>query len=650
MKKMISLVLACLLLIPVLSSCAGGPSSEPASGGIDSTETGSVPGSETVEPITETPETDPFEGAEPLPEDLVLPENVRLSDGTRMGTIVVPEGADLLLTNAADNLQYYLRTVAGAEVPKVSRPGEGYGSFIFATPDCLPAISGLFEDDLAWLSDLGGPECGCKWADDGFAVRRLGDDVYIIAVKPKGALNGAYDLIEENLGVLWIRADEATGTIYDPLEEAVISKLDYREKSPFQYRGWVWSDYNTQVMFSRNKMNWIGQRSLGMEPLAIGGYIKSQVTSSPAYDPECTEYWQTDADGNRLTAEESRQPNYWSDKVVEALAAYVEREAGNGIKYVFLGEEDGYRSEVFGRVVPEDTRPFEYAPGLFVNPEDENYYSTVFFTCINKIARQVKETYPDVMVATYSYQISVPPPACDIEDNVLIVYAPIAEDMCYPLFDEGIQNKKVPYEVGKYGDWAREWAEKGVHMTVYNYYACSQTIAYAERPIWSRIQDDFQHYAEYGIEGVDTEGIPDAMISSGWYSELGSEACHAIWDMNTLTFWLYQKLSWNPWEDLQSLIDLFCDKVYGSAAESMKEYYRIIKDSFDVVSKTYKKEYNHGDHYSTWFKYFIKNAGIGHPMLDALEKALSEAEEPVRERIQPIYDKTWQQLSAFRSF
>ncbi|MBO4229870.1 MAG: hypothetical protein J5938_05940, partial [Clostridia bacterium] len=64
MPKWFSALLAALLLLPLLISCGSDtPAEVPGSSGED-------PGrevSQTLEPITDEPETDPFAGAEPLP-------------------------------------------------------------------------------------------------------------------------------------------------------------------------------------------------------------------------------------------------------------------------------------------------------------------------------------------------------------------------------------------------------------------------------------------------------------------------------------------------------------------------------------------------------------------------------------------------------
>ncbi|MBO4230011.1 MAG: hypothetical protein J5938_06655, partial [Clostridia bacterium] len=418
MKAFFSILLALLMLLPLLVSCGEAPQSAPSS----SEETsGSSSASEPATEEPKEPETDPFEGADPLPEELSIPECLKTKDGAVLGTIVLPKAAegDAILQFAAQDLQYHLKKVLGADFAIVSRPGEGYGSIILATPDTLPAVSEMFADDIAWLSDRGSRETG-KWGEDGFAIRQAGDNIYILGTISKGTMNGVYDLIEDNLGVLWTRADESLGLIYDELEEATIAKIDYREKSPFTTRGFLFGGERTNaLMIARNKCNICGEvPDLGMVSSKCYHSVFSLINYSPIFDPNETEYWETDEEGNCLWQSGSKQVNPFSDKTADAMAATLIAwmEADPNYRFGFIGEED---TRGYGRNVPWDTEPLEYAPGQYLQPEDANYYSTAFFMMINKVARKVKEAFPDAIVGTFICRIGIEPPACEIEDNVM---------------------------------------------------------------------------------------------------------------------------------------------------------------------------------------------------------------------------------------
>ena len=656
MKHLISLFLTILLLLPAIVSCTGTSSPGGEAGSLP--EEGSSSYHEDV-PATEIPVTegirDPFEGADPLPDDFAFPDNLSLEDGTVLGSVVLPAAAEdnSYLSLAAEELRLHIQLVTGADLPVVGRTSEACGSLILATPETLPAIAEWFADDLSWLSDLGSAESGVRFGSDGFAVRRLGKDIYVIGTTDRGVLNGAYDFLEENLGILWGWADPETGTFYEKAEHASVTRFDYREKSPFEYRGWnlcgVYNKTGGEEAFtvcSRNKANTLGVSGTDLHYMPFGHTIKSALRNSPIYDPEETDYWETDEDGNPLGESGSQQVNPWSDKAAEAIAAYVVQTMNDsGTRKVFIGEEDMSK----GRCVPYDTQPFEYAPGEFVSPEDENFYSTVFFTMINKIARLVREQIPDGMVGTFAYSLGVVPVACKLEENVYVIFAPICEDLQQPLLDQSIKEKPYEKNILSYCDWIIDWSEMCDNLLVYNYYMCYRS-AYYQRPIWDRMQDDMQNYVKLGVIGLVPEGVPDATGTEVWFTELDDQGPHRIWDMNALTFWLYTKLAWNPDEDVNALITDFCDKVYGDASPYMQEYYRLIKQGWDDGVQAGKRLVDHHTETVDYFKRFVRDPGIGHPVLDTLELALEAAKGPVKEKIQWIYDCFWRQLTAFRNF
>ncbi|MBQ4289936.1 MAG: DUF4838 domain-containing protein [Clostridia bacterium] len=650
MKAFFSILLALLMLLPLLVSCGEAPQSAPS----PSEETsGSSSASEPATEEPKEPETDPFEGADPLPEELSIPECLKTKDGAVLGTIVLPKGAqeDAILNTAAQELQYHLKKVLGADFALVSRPGEDYGSIILATPAILPAVAEMFADDIAWLADLGSKETG-KWGSDGFAIRQSGDDIYVIGNTSKGAMNGVYDLIEDNLGVLWTRADETKGLVYDELEEATIAKVDYREKSPFTTRGFLFGNERTNaLMVARNKCNIAGYvADLGLVGSKCGHTVPWILTGSPIYDPEEPEYWETDEEGNCLWQEGSLQLNPFSDKTADAVAAYfiAQMEADPNNRFGFIGEED---TRGHGRCVPWDTEPFEYAPGEFVQPDDANYYSTVFFTMVNKIARKVKEPIPDAIIGTFICRLGQEIPSCAIEDNVMICYACADEDFTVSILDSSISEHTSNYSANTHWKNIPFWAENACTVTMYHYYLCNCFGTEFSWPIWDRIQADLKGYVTLGIDGVTTDGLPDLNQGSAWLDCYGAAGtCSNYWDMNELLCWLYQKLIWNPDEDIPSLITYFCDKVYGEASPYMQDYFRLMKQGFEEGSQQRHELVSLILHKSSYYRTYVKKTGIGHPVLDALEQAYNAAEGPVKDTIKYIWDTVSANMNMFRSF
>ena len=656
MKRLTALLLAFFLLIGILGSCTSGEHSGPSSAepvSDPATEPSESAGGSETEPVTAapTPEDQLFAGADPLPDELDLPESVFGEDGTVFRTIVLPDGADTILSVAAEELQYHIQKITDTVFPIVGRTGSGYGSLIVATPESLSGIRDLFADDLGWLAELEEPETGKRWGSDGFAIRRSGSHIFLIGNTSRGALNAVYDFLEENFGILWIRSSEDIGLILDQSPTVTVTKTDYREKSPFELRGWHMLDLlnnppETYRYLVRNKLNLISPaskytslESIGVENstrIGINGILKSTMMESPIYDPDDPSLWCTDSEGNPLSPSESVQINIYSDKAAEIVAAAIVKQVDdNGYSIYFVGAEDTWA----GVVIPDSTLPYEYAPGQFVQPTDDNYYSTVFHSFFNKVARKVAETYPDVLVGTYAYQITVRPPACDIEPNRMIVFAPIEETLSEPLAAPADPDHEGSGKNVESFEYLQEWAKKTSNLTVYNYYGCAKVGLVYERPILERIQDDLQHYAELGIWGLTPEGVIDGdgdfLI---FYEGDGTDALHKNWTMNMLTYWVYSRLAWDPYQDLQELVEEFCRKVYGDAAPYMLEYHRLLKEGWDAGNAQRVRKVSYDLVTSMINTFFIKKPGIGDALIESLNQAYEAANDKQKQYIEYVRD------------
>ena len=108
--------------------------------------------------------------------------------------------------------------------------------------------------------------------------------------------------------------------------------------------------------------------------------------------------------------------------------------------------------------------------------------------------------------------------------------------------------------------------------------------------------------------------------------------------MNTMNFWLYYKLMWNPYEDVDALIKKYCDKVYGTASEYMQEYYNLLEYGWNyTATEILPYEFNakiklHLDstYYYNYFMDFDLPDGTYFP--EALHNVLSKAYEAADDR------------------
>jgi len=196
------------------------------------------------------------------------------------------------------------------------------------------------------------------------------------------------------------------------------------------------------------------------------------------------------------------------------------------------------------------------------------------------------------------------------------------------------------------------WKKKTTNLFFYNYYGCFLDSAIYERPIWDIMKEHLSYYADNGFNGMCGLGVSDTYDIIGHYlcsvDGIYGTTYHAeAWSMNTLTYWLFAKLGWNPYADLDELIAEFCDKCYGDASPYMQEYYRLLKAGWDE-GIPYFREYEYRNHltYNTdpgvvdsYFVFnpeFTENEGLADKILEALNNAWNAANDTEKERIRYV--------------
>lgn len=622
MKKTLALILAVLILSSSIVSCEkGGIPPRETEGTTDKVET-NAPG--TVAPA---PSYDPSLVAE---------------NGIAKAHIVLPNGASELEKFAAEELVYHIKKVSGADIPVVNTVQEGSLPILIGTPDSVPTLAELFPEDIAWLTTLEG-EDGKRYGDDGFAIRQQDGKLYIFGATEKGALNGVYDFIEDNMGVLWTRTEANNGTVYVEQPTVTVKNADYatghREKSPFTIRGYsMWGregTSDTEKLYSRNKLNASlspmeepnypeKQGTIGITGIMLGHDIQEWILRSPIYDPNCTEYWNELEDGVPVPVDDAmriKQVNYWSQLTIDTVAASVIAylDANPLVTNVSISVEDNNDC----RNYPECTLPFEYAPGEFVNPQDRDYYSTLFFTFLNRVAAQIEEKHPDITINTLAYWMVETPPRCRLDDSIRVFFAPISKCESGSLSDPDLSPNANSFKN------LEEWKTITKDILFYDYYFCYNGMEDYERPIWYDMQKDLIYYAENGYLGPMAQGYTD----KGEPNDRGGVTLHEGWIMYGLTAWIYHKLCWNPYEDIDALIVEFCDKVYGAASDEMQEYYALLyKGWTEGESEGIIWNFKIGTEF--YLDRFVYQVDIENDIKNVLRKAYEEAEtDAARDRI-----------------
>lgn len=126
----------------------------------------------------------------------------------------------------------------------------GRTQFCLGCPEAWSmAAPNAFKKELAQIGET-----------DGFAVRRKGSVIFIVANEPKGILNGVYDFLEQNTDIVFHRPNAPA--IYSKVPDLTITKYDYVKVPKFIQRGFqinVEAQYEpSELWLARNMNNVLG--------------------------------------------------------------------------------------------------------------------------------------------------------------------------------------------------------------------------------------------------------------------------------------------------------------------------------------------------------------------------------------------------------
>jgi hypothetical protein len=117
-------------------------------------------------------------------------------NGAAQCVIVVPAGKQPIIQPAAEDLQYHLRKMSGAEIPIVKGA---------APADTTAILLGVAPAGTS--AELSAEQVKATWPD-GYFIAGSGREVVLLAARPEGVRNAVYGLLENYLGCHWFTPGE----------------------------------------------------------------------------------------------------------------------------------------------------------------------------------------------------------------------------------------------------------------------------------------------------------------------------------------------------------------------------------------------------------------------------------------------------------
>ena len=195
------------------------------------------------------------------------------------------------------------------------------------------------------------------------------------------------------------------------------------------------------------------------------------------------------------------------------------------------------------------------------------------FEFVNRIARDIRDEYPGVMVETLAYQYSIKPPKDFVfEDNVLVQLCLIDTCFAHTLDDPTCSINK------HYCDTLNAWSEVCEHISIWDYHT-NFNFYPSFFPNEEILYDDMTYYANHHVVSVFNQGNDNTR--AGNFEELRA--------------YISAQLLWNPSmtrEQYNAMIDEFMTYFYGDG-------WPYIRRMFDAVTA---KAQSDGHHFNIWDK------------------------------------------------
>ena len=367
-----------------------------------------------------------------------------------------------------------------------------------------------------------------------YIYRTIGNDLVIFGSSSKGAANGVYGFLQNELGVRWFGPQELFQVI--PRRESIrITALDKTGIPSFLGR----LVHSGAFQWARRHMRMVETVDEG-EPFRNTSHNFWRIFPTSRYAETHPEYY---AQRGRLRAIDPNNPRHFSlcfsspDVIDIATKAALDYFSANPRHHTFsLGINDSLAycdCDACARLQPERTY------------RGNRVASDMYYHFVNAVARRVAERFPDCYLGVIAYNDVTAPPEGDIEPNVHVVLVnDISEyyDASYRARDE---------------ERVRAWEAKNVTLGLYYYTQLAKlTPAYFPRLLASELKDKRNR----GFISVTSE------MGNGWpwHGPMAYAEARLLWDV-TLS--------------VDDLLNEYFVTLFGPAAAPMRALY----DRFEEI-------------------------------------------------------------------
>lgn len=388
-------------------------------------------------------------------------------------------------------------------------------------------------------------------AEDGFVIKTRGEDIVIAGKSPRGTVYGVYHFLEKYIGFRCFTKDVETFNYIDTL---VVEDLDIRENPAFEYREIYFRPAFDPDFCVRNRLN----SNMAHIPKEKGGKMKFfnchhsfyELVPPEVYYDTHPEYFSL-VDGQRLR--ERTQLCLTNEGVFQAARQTLRR---------WIRENPDCK--VFS-VAQNDNKNYCTCPDCRKLDEQYGTPAASLLTFVNRLADDIREDYPDVLIHTFAYQYTKKAPVgLTVRDNVIVRLCNIECSWDSPMEEQAV-NRPDSAAAG-FIENLHQWGEMCKHLYIWDY-ACNFRNYLMPFPNYRSLAKNMQTYHRNHVAGVLQQG-------NFAYGELAGLA--------DLESYLGAKLIWNPYQEQNPIIDEFIRGVYGEECfPYIREYVDMLLNSLE---------------------------------------------------------------------
>ena len=551
-------------------------------------------------------------------------------------SIVIPAEATACEQFSAEELRDFVKQSTGVTLPVVSENSAEYSS------DGKKISIG--NTSLLEQSGLGMQE-GLR--SDAYSLTSSGNSIFIYGNSDRANLYGAYEFLEEYVGVRFLTADYT----YVPEKDSVDVQMPMNiVKNPAFDQRQYWSmDAQTNALYAARKRvvtywNWsMPQYGYGMyRDFEAQGHNVLRLLQAGAESfglasiPDNA--YATDLAGNRMSTDFNGESIYdvcWTDGLAEDGSFIDEvQKAEDGTpmptaaQCLYEGLKKSLKSNTTATIfciMQEDT-PAVVCDCETCHKNKENYgaVSANIVRMINALALKINEYNRssegdgrDIRLATYAYAYSQEAPvlyrngAYEVYDNSVIPNEKVIVEYCTMNNCNHTLSINDSRQDSFHKDNLKKWewlCETNKNLAIYTY-TSNFNCALTYNPNLKTLKENIIYI--YENLNRDMVTFENAVYTGDWQQQL--------------RMYVASKLFWDPYAEVQPLIDEFISLTYGRSAKAVRNYIERMEAQCDYNRSVYGSEFylivaDHTD-------YMIHNSKFW--KLGALETSVKELKEEI---------------------